>query len=103
MNISRLITNLLFVEDVAQSAKFYERLFQIPPIEIEENFCSFEFGGTFFNIHPSDSKSPISKGGSVGYWLVDNFEEFVDHAKSIGATVYRGHSMLRKLIGLSVS
>lgn len=93
----RLITNLLFVNDVRQSANYYEKLFQIAPVEISENFCSFEFGGTFFNIHPADSKSPISRGGSVSYWLVDNFEEFVEHAKYHGCCLYRGPLYVREI------
>ena len=90
MKPKKLITILIFVNDVMLSAKFYENLFQTKPIELEENFCSFEFGESFFNIHPVDMKSPFSKGGSVGYWLVDDFNGFLEHAKNIGATLYRG-------------
>lgn len=97
MKISGLITNLMFVDNIAKSAKFYEQLFQVTPIELEENFCSFKFGSSYFNLHPSDELSPISKGGSVGYWHVEDLSYFVKHAESIGAKVYRGPLYVKEI------
>ena len=90
MKPQRLLTNLMFVADVTQSAQFYEQLFQTKPIEQDESFCSFRFGDTFFILHPADEKSPPAKGGSVGYWLVDDLDAFLTHAQSLGAEIYRG-------------
>lgn len=38
----------------------------------------------------ADEKSPVSKGGSVGYWLVEDFEASIQHAIELGAKIYRG-------------
>ncbi len=53
-------------------------------------FCSFKFGNTYFNFHPADEKSPKSKGGSVSYLHVEDFDSFVDRAKSYKMKIYRG-------------
>lgn len=95
--IQELKTILMFVEDVTASSNFYGKLLNLEPCESGPSFCSFKLGDQYFNFHPVDRKSPLSKGGSVGYWLVDNFEAFVQRACSMGATVYRGPLFLEEI------
>ena len=80
----------MFVESIKKSRDFYCQLFDIEPFEEDELFCSFKFGNTYFNLHLSDEKSPISKGGSVGYFHVENFNYFVEKAKTLNMKIYRG-------------
>jgi predicted enzyme related to lactoylglutathione lyase len=97
MKTTGLITNLMFVENILDSAEFYEKLFKVAPIELEESFCSFKLGHSFFNLLPGDSKSLISKGGSVGYWQVEELSKFIEYAQSIGAKVYRGPLYVKEI------
>lgn len=88
--ITGLITNLMFVASIKESRDFYSKLFQCEPFEEDDHFCSFKFGETYFNLHPSDELSPISKGGSVGYLHVEDFNEFIDKARQLEMKIYRG-------------
>lgn len=78
------------VENVAKSRDWYATFFGIAPIEDLENFASFRIGQTTIDISVADEKSPISHGGSVGYWLVDDLEKAIAHAVGLGGQVYRG-------------
>ena len=80
----------MFVDDIKESRDFYSRLFDVKPFEEDEMFCSFKFGNTYFNLHPADERSPKSKGGSVSYLSVDDFEAFVERAKLFNMKRYRG-------------
>jgi predicted enzyme related to lactoylglutathione lyase len=51
---------------------------------------SFKINETYFDISLADTKSPLSTGGSVGYWLVDNLEGVIKRAQELGGSIYRG-------------
>lgn len=78
------------VSDVANSRDWYRRFFGADPVEDLENFVSFKIANTLFDLAVVDAKSPLSKGGSVGYWFVDDLRAAIEHALSLGAKVYRG-------------
>jgi predicted enzyme related to lactoylglutathione lyase len=88
--IKNFATIRLFVDDVAKSRDWYKSYFGIEPIEDIGNFSSFRIGQTMLDISVADDKSPLSQGGSVGYWQVDNLEQAVSHAIELGGQIYRG-------------
>ena len=88
--IKSLATIRISVKKVAQSKEWYKSLFNCEPVEEIENFVSFRIAGTCFDIALADDKSPISTGGSVGYWQVDNLENLLSRVKELGGKVYRG-------------
>ena len=61
----RLISN-----DISESRKFYQELFEIQPIEVLENFVSFLIGNSILEICLEDDKNPSSTGGAIGYRLL---------------------------------
>jgi ribosomal-protein-serine acetyltransferase len=80
----------VFASDVAQSKKWYEKVLGLSPVVDIENYAEFRVAGSGLCLHPADSKSPLSTGGSVGYWRVLDFQKAVDYFKAHGAVVYRG-------------
>ena len=72
--IQSFATIRISVSNVNQSKNWYIKLFGIAPIEDLENFVSFRIADTCFDISLADVKSPVSAGGSVGYWLVDDLD-----------------------------
>ena len=88
--IKEFATIRLCSPDVAKSRDWYQRLFGITPVEDIENFVSFKINGTCLDITLADSKSPLSTGGSVGYWLVDNLDIAIGRAVELGGSIYRG-------------
>lgn len=88
--VQNFATIRICVANVQSSRDWYKSFFGIEPVEDLENFVSFKIGETLFDISQSDQKSPLSTGGSVGYWLVDNLEEAISKAKSLDGQVYRG-------------
>lgn len=88
--IKSFSTIRISVSNVAQSRDWYKKLFNVEPIEDMENFVSFKIGETCFDISLMDIKSPLSPGGSVGYWLVDNLEGLMERVGQLGGKVYRG-------------
>lgn len=83
-------TMRMSVEDVARSRDWYKAFWQLTPLEDFENFVSFKMEGSHFDIVLADAKSPVSHGGCVGYWLVDNLENAINHALKLGGKIYRG-------------
>ncbi|MEK7355448.1 MAG: VOC family protein [Bdellovibrionota bacterium] len=88
--VSEFATIRLCVADVKQSKNWYAEFFGTQPVEDLENFVSFKIAGTCLDLAVADEKSPLSKGGSVGYWLVDDFEAAITYAIELGGKVYRG-------------
>lgn len=88
--VEKFITNRIFVTDVRNSRDWYKSFFGVEPIEDLDNFVSFKIADTCFDISLADEKSPPSRGGTVGYWLVDDLEGAIEHAVGLGARVYRG-------------
>ncbi len=90
-----LRTCLLFVADIQKSKEFYENLFQQKPVEDLPKFTAFQFGETFFNLHLADRLSPMSTGGSVGYFWVENLDEWIKRALELGACIWRGPLVIK--------
>ena len=88
--IESFSTIRISVSDVAQSKLWYKNLFDLDPIEDLGNFVSFKIGATNFDIVLADTKSPISVGGSVGYWLIDDLNALVAKVSHLGGKIYRG-------------
>lgn len=59
-------------------------------MEDSEGFVSFRIGGLSFDLCRADEKSPCSRGGSVGYFLVDDLEGVIAQANNLGGSIYRG-------------
>ena len=88
--IKSFSTIRISTSDVSKSRNWYKSLFGQDPIEDLESFVSFKIGDTCFDISLADSKSPVSTGGSVGYWLVDNMDSLLNKVNELGGKVYRG-------------
>ena len=88
--IKSFATIRLSVANVSESRDWYKQLFEIEPIEDNENFVSFKIQNICFDLCLADEKSPLSTGGSVGYWYVDNFENLLERAHQLGGLIYRG-------------
>ena len=90
VKVNGVATIRISVTDVKQSTAWYQKLFDCCPTHESENFASFQMAGICLDIVRADDKSPVSKGGSVGYWSVDSFDQALLHATALGAKVYRG-------------
>lgn len=76
--------------NVEETRNWYAAFFGQQPQEEQPGFASFAVQGVRIDIVKEDEKSPFSKGGAVGYWLVDDIDRAIEHAKSVGGKVYRG-------------
>ena len=88
--VKSFATIRLCVTNIQKSRDWFKAFFGVEPIEDFENFVSFKICGTVLDIVLADEKSPLSAGGSVGYWFVDNLEEAISRATILGGKVYRG-------------
>lgn len=80
----------LIVNDVAKSRDWYRVFFGAEPVEDVPHFASFLINGVHFNLVLADEKNPFSTGGSIGYWLVEDFDGALKRALELGASIYRG-------------
>ncbi|MDE0118619.1 MAG: hypothetical protein OXM55_01260 [Bdellovibrionales bacterium] len=80
----------LFVNDVKKSSSWYSKVLNIPLTIDEDKFSLIKIGSCELCFHPADDKSPVSTGGSVAYWYVENLTEAVDLFVNHGASLYRG-------------
>ncbi len=81
----RLISN-----DTSKSRKFLQELFEIQPIEVQQNFVSFLIGNSILDICLEDYKNPSSSGGTIAYWQVEDLEFFIQKVRKLGGEVFRG-------------
>lgn len=88
--VKSFATIRLSVSSVPESRDWYKQLFEIEPIEDIVNFVSFKLQDVCFDICLADEKCPVSTGGSVGYWYVDNLECLLDKVNQLGGSIYRG-------------
>ena len=88
--VKSFATLRMSVSNIQKSRDWIKEILEIEPIEDLENFVSFKMGNTSLDIALADPKSPVSTGGSVGYWFVDNLGEAIAKAKRLGGQVYRG-------------
>ena len=89
-SIKSFATIRLSVSKVSECRDWYKQLFEVEPIEDIENFVSFKLQNVCFDLCLADEKSPISTGGSVGYWYVDSIESLLDKVLHLGGSIYRG-------------
>ena len=80
----------IFAKDLKKSRDWYQSLFNQEPTEDLEFFVSFNVGGTCFDITVPDAKNPLSSGGTVAYWLVDDIESVLKRVEELGGKLYRG-------------
>lgn len=81
----------LFTPDLTASKDWYKKVLKIEPTMGIENFVEFRLNGNNgLCLHHADAKSPLSTGGSVGYWKVMNFNATIEHFKMHGVKIYRG-------------
>lgn len=86
----------LHSKDVARSRNWYKNLFDATPIEDQETFVSFQIANVCLDIVLADEKSPTSTGGSVGYWLVEDLEYFIEKAEKSGGKIHRGPLIVKE-------
>lgn len=90
MILNKLHAIYLFVDDVRKSSSWYSKVLDISLDIDENNFGLIKLGNNELCFHQEDLKSPVSTGGCVGYWHVDDLKEamnlFVEH----GGIIYRG-------------
>lgn len=83
----------LSVRDVKEARDFYSRLLGLPFDPSEELtgvFSMIKVGDIEFCFHKGDEKNPVSTGGAIPYWRVENFDRFIHHAEKMGCVMYRG-------------
>jgi predicted enzyme related to lactoylglutathione lyase len=82
---------LIHVADPPAAVAWYARAFpQSRPTVLENGFEVLTLGSVQLEIVPADAKVGSGPGGSVVYWLVEDFERALAHMTSVGATLYRG-------------
>lgn len=81
---------ILFVRDIRQSQAWYEDVLRIAPRYTDERFALFEIADTKLCFHLADEKSPVTTGGTVAYWWVDDFDEMIKRVLYHRGTLYRG-------------
>jgi predicted enzyme related to lactoylglutathione lyase len=83
----------LSVHDVTEARDFYCSLLSLPfdqSYEIAGVFSMIQIGDIEFCFHKGDEKNPVSSGGAIPYWRVDDFDGFIVHATKMGCKMYRG-------------
>jgi uncharacterized protein len=88
--VMNLTTIRMSVDNIQISCEWYKSFFGIEPIENQENFVSFQIGDMCLDLSIADDKSPVSRGGSIGYWLVDDLDAAISAATNLGGKIYRG-------------
>ena len=73
--LNKLYTVYLFVRNVKESSSWYSKVLNIPLTINEDNFGLIKIGSNEMCFHPADDKSPVSTGGSVADWYVEDLEK----------------------------
>ncbi len=79
----------LFVDQIQQSKEWYQKVLNQKPTVDLTNYVEFRLGSSGLCLHLADQKSPLTIGGSVGYWKVAQIEKTINLFIKFGATVYR--------------
>ena len=90
MFLNKLHTVYLFVHNVKESSSWYSKVLNIPLTIDEDKFGLIKIGSNEMCFHPADDKSPVSTGGSVAYWYVEDLVEVSDLFVKHGGSLYRG-------------
>ena len=81
------------IANVEQSVDWYSRLLGATkgsPWDVENTFRLLKIGNIEFCFQKGDEKNPVSTGGAIPYWTVEDFEKARGLAEELGATLYRG-------------
>ena len=76
--MKKLYAVYLFVSDVKKSSAWYSKVLNIPLTINEDKFGLIKIGQNELCFHQADDKSPVSTGGSVAYWSVENLTKVLD-------------------------
>lgn len=87
----------LISSDIKQSKLFFENLFDVKAIEDQTTLVVFRIADSYLEVISEDIKNPASTGGSIGYWLVDDLDYFINKANELGGKIYRGPLKLNKI------
>ena len=90
MILNKLHATYLFVENVRESSLWYSKVLNTQLGIDDDNFSLIKIGDNELCFHQTDEKSPVSTGGCVGYWHVDNLLEVANTFVENGGTIYRG-------------
>ena len=90
----------MFVKNIRESRDWYCQFLGLDPIEDLPDFVSFQIGSVFFNLHSADSLSPVSSGGSVAYWVVDDLHAAIQKAVDLKGKLYRGPLKVKEISGV---
>lgn len=90
MILNKLHATYLFVENIRESSSWYSKVLDTQLEIDDDNFGLIRIGDNELCFHQADSKSPVSTGGCVGYWHVDNLMEVANAFVEHGGTIYRG-------------
>ena len=81
---------MVHVPDVVVGLDWYRRAFpEAINIDLPEFKC-LRINGINLEIVPADEKVGFGTAGVVVDWLVEDFDEAVQHLQNLGATLYRG-------------
>ena len=88
--MKKLHSVYLFVSDVKKSSAWYSKVLNTPLTIDEDKFGLIKIGSNEMCFHQADEKSPVSTGGSVAYWSVENLTDTLDLFLKHGGLLYRG-------------
>lgn len=72
------------------SRDWYAGFLEQAPVEDTPDFVTFSIGGHRLELVRADEKNPVTSGGTIVYWQVEDLPGVVARATSLGARVYRG-------------
>ncbi|MCH7850212.1 MAG: hypothetical protein IH845_01060 [Nanoarchaeota archaeon] len=81
---------MIFSKNIIKSTKWYSKLIKTKPIFLDKEKSMIKIGKIKLVFHLPDKKSPVSTGGQVCYWKVNNFDNFIKRAIKLGAKIHRG-------------
>lgn len=83
---------MIHVAEPERALAWYQQVFpQALAKTVPENgFSYLLYQGVQLEFVPADDQVSSGASGSVVYWHVDDFATFLEHALSLGATLYRG-------------
>jgi len=92
MQILRPVANVFyFVEDLDAGIDWYRKLLWSEPVEVRSQLAMFQVGTGRLTVHVADEfNSSAGTSGPVGYWDVDDVDEFVAQCVRRGGMAHRG-------------
>jgi predicted enzyme related to lactoylglutathione lyase len=97
-NILKLATIRIITKDFKASKDFVEKLFEISPIEDQEEFASYMLEGTILDLVQEDEKNSSSSSGTIPYWEVRELDEVLKKVENLGGELYRGPLLVEETL-----